>query len=233
MKTALAAIAVLTLVAPASAQTAQHADQGEATAELPPRPDVKIGNFGADEGKGSLARKADYAEAMNSVAERQKVFAGEPEHFTLQGSFAQGGLVFGQTEIGAKVTLDGEPVMVDNDGRFLIGFGRDAPQSALLVVSLPDGLAERRAVAAGMISSDVISRMPTIFIAMAMVSAMASMNRIRARCGRSPSASASSSLTVADSSGRQIMNSRPSTPAPTTQISTRSRVPTARMSPNR
>ncbi|MCK5744707.1 MAG: M23 family metallopeptidase [Oricola sp.] len=146
MKTALAAIAVLTLVAPASAQTAQHADQGEATAELPPRPDVKIGNFGADEGKGSLARKADYAEAMNSVAERQKVFAGEPEHFTLQGSFAQGGLVFGQTEIGAKVTLDGEPVMVDNDGRFLIGFGRDAPQSALLVVSLPDGLAERRAV---------------------------------------------------------------------------------------
>lgn len=146
MKTALAAFAFAALAAPALAQEAAPAEPQEAAAKRLPAPDMKIGNIGAEEGKGSLARKADFAEAMNDVAERQKVFAGAPEHFTLDGSFAQGGLVFGQTETGAKVTLDGDPVMVDNDGRFLIGFGRDAAASALLVVSLPDGVVERRAI---------------------------------------------------------------------------------------
>lgn len=145
MKTVFAALTTLALAAPAVAQEQKSTDQHEEAGQLLP-PSPKVGNIGAAEGKGSLARQADFAEAMNAVAERQKVFAGEPEHFSLEGSFAQGGLLFGQTDIGATVTLDGEPVMVDNDGRFLLGFGRDAPATALLVVSLPDGIVERRAI---------------------------------------------------------------------------------------
>jgi murein DD-endopeptidase MepM/ murein hydrolase activator NlpD len=130
----------------ASAQDAAQSDRHvEAENVLPPA-GAKVGNVRADEGKIDLARRANYAEAMNDVAERQKVFAGLPEHFTLDGSYTQGGILFGQTEIGAKVTLDGEDVMVDDDGRFIVGFGRDSALTALLVVTLPDGAVERRSI---------------------------------------------------------------------------------------
>lgn len=146
MKTFFAALMIAALAAPALAQDATNTDQTEEAENLLPPAGAKVGNVGAESGKGSLARRADFAEAMNEVAERQKVFAGEPEHFSLDGSFTQGGLLFGQTEIGAAVTLDGEEVMVDNDGRFLLGFGRDSALTALLVVNLPDGTVERRAI---------------------------------------------------------------------------------------
>ena len=104
----LASIAIApALAAGAMAQDAPQSDQQvEAENVLPPA-GAKIGNVGADEGKIDLARRANFAEAMNDVAERQKVFGGEPERFTLDGSFSQGGILFGQTAIGAKVTLDG------------------------------------------------------------------------------------------------------------------------------
>lgn len=94
----------------------------------------------------ALARRADFAEAMLQVADRQKVFSSDPERFTLSGTLAQGGLAFGQTEPGASVRLDGEDVMVGEDGRFVIGFGRDSALSSLLVVTLPDGEVERLAI---------------------------------------------------------------------------------------
>ncbi len=146
MKKAFAALLALSFAAPALAQEAANTDQHEEADQLLPQPGAKVGNISGDEGKGSLARRANFAEAMNDVAERQKVFAGEPQGFTLDGSFAQGGLVFGQTAIGAEVKLDGESVMVDNDGRFILGFGRDAALTALVVVTLPDGSVERSAI---------------------------------------------------------------------------------------
>ena len=57
----------------------------------------------------------------------------------LQGSFVQGGLVVGRAAPGAKVTLDGKPVRVDGDGRFLLGFGRDAKPAAELIVATAAG----------------------------------------------------------------------------------------------
>lgn len=51
----------------------------------------------------------------------------------LNGRFEQGGLVLGQTRPGTAVTLDDKPVPVDTAGRFLLGFGRDAPPHAILV----------------------------------------------------------------------------------------------------
>lgn len=57
----------------------------------------------------------------------------------LHGTYTQGGLLEGQTHPDAKVTLDGEAIRVNDDGRFLIGFDRDAGPEAELVVVYPDG----------------------------------------------------------------------------------------------
>lgn len=91
----------------------------------------------------ALLKRASFAEAMQKVEERQLVFDESSEHVALTGNFTQGGLVFGQTLSGAKVRLDGEDVMVDEAGRFVIGFERDAALSALIAVTLPDGTIER------------------------------------------------------------------------------------------
>ena len=65
----------------------------------------------------------------------------------LDGPMTQGGMIIGHTEPGASVTLDGETVRVAPDGRFVFGFGREAPPSAVLEVTPPDGPAERRTLA--------------------------------------------------------------------------------------
>ncbi|MEM9619686.1 MAG: M23 family metallopeptidase [Pseudomonadota bacterium] len=105
----------------------------------------KASNIDAPDAQ-TLARRANYAEAMQQVTERQKVFDDDPSRHSLSGKFAQGGLVFGQTEPGASVRLDGDDVMVGDDGQFVIGFGRDSAATSLLVVTLPDGAVERRSI---------------------------------------------------------------------------------------
>lgn len=62
----------------------------------------------------------------------------------LKGKAEQGGLLVGTAHPGATVTLDGRNVPVDGDGRFLLGFGREAAPTATLVV---DGAARTIAVA--------------------------------------------------------------------------------------
>jgi murein DD-endopeptidase MepM/ murein hydrolase activator NlpD len=51
----------------------------------------------------------------------------------LQGRPEQGGLVLGLTHPGGEVSLDGRPVPVGADGHFLLGFSRDAADTATLV----------------------------------------------------------------------------------------------------
>lgn len=53
---------------------------------------------------------------------------------SLEGRAEQGGLMVGRAPPGAVVTLDGRPVPTDAEGRFLIGFGREAPAQAVLTV---------------------------------------------------------------------------------------------------
>ena len=72
------------------------------------------------------------------------VRAGE---LALEGNFVQGGLIFGQAAPGARVTLDGRRVRVTEAGRFIFGFGRDAPPEAALEVAWPDGRVETRRLA--------------------------------------------------------------------------------------
>ena len=60
----------------------------------------------------------------------------------LSGEAIQGGLLFGQTLPGSQVRLDGREVRVDREGRFVLGFGRDAAPSARLTLRGPDGREE-------------------------------------------------------------------------------------------
>ena len=66
---------------------------------------------------------------------------------SLEGDFIQGGLVRGRVAPDAGVSLDGERVRVARDGRFVIGFGRDAAARFVLRAVAPDGLAEERVLA--------------------------------------------------------------------------------------
>jgi murein DD-endopeptidase MepM/ murein hydrolase activator NlpD len=67
--------------------------------------------------------------------------AGMPE---LDGHLVQGGLVRGQVAPGSAVWLDGRALLVAEDGRFVFGFGRDAPASAELSVRTPAGDQQRQ-----------------------------------------------------------------------------------------
>ena len=72
--------------------------------------------------------------------------AARAELAKLEGHFLQGGVVFGTTQAGARVTLEGREVRVSEAGRFVFGFGRDAAETARLVVVAPDGTREERAL---------------------------------------------------------------------------------------
>lgn len=76
--------------------------------------------------------------------------APEPRRaeFEIDGDLAQGGLVRGRAPSTAlSVTLDGQPLEVADDGRFLFGLDRDTGQQATLVATLPGGLSVERVLA--------------------------------------------------------------------------------------
>jgi murein DD-endopeptidase MepM/ murein hydrolase activator NlpD len=73
----------------------------------------------------------------------------------LAGQPVQGGLVRGRTMPGARVWLDGQPRRVSDDGLFLLGFGRDAAETAHLRVTLPDGREEERVLSVARRSYDI------------------------------------------------------------------------------
>ena len=77
------------------------------------------------------------------------------DRLELDGEFVQGGLVFGKTEPGARVTLGERAVRVGPDGRFILGFGRDAPAQMALRVTLPDGAALTRDLAVAQRSYEI------------------------------------------------------------------------------
>lgn len=99
-----------------------------------------------EDGDADLPTLASFDAAMQRADERQKVFQDQSADVSLSGDFTQGGLVFGGVPAGSRVTLNGDDVMVDDDGNFVIGFSRDSGSSALLVVRKPDGAVDRRAL---------------------------------------------------------------------------------------
>jgi murein DD-endopeptidase MepM/ murein hydrolase activator NlpD len=60
--------------------------------------------------------------------------------FSFQGTMSQGGLLIGTAPEGtASLLLNGQPIIMAADGRFLAGFGRDAGPSAVIEAVLRDG----------------------------------------------------------------------------------------------
>ena len=60
----------------------------------------------------------------------------------LDGEAVQGGLIFGKTHPGARVSLEDTEIMVAPDGSFVIGFGRDETGSRTLFVREASGETE-------------------------------------------------------------------------------------------
>ncbi|BAV65721.1 M23 family metallopeptidase [Sphingobium cloacae] len=66
--------------------------------------------------------------------------ASATSDFRFSGEMTQGGVLRGTAPAGiADLRLDGQPVPVDRDGRFLIAFDRDAAPQARLTARLADG----------------------------------------------------------------------------------------------
>jgi len=73
--------------------------------------------------------------------------AAAADGFSFTGAFVQGGLVRGHAPPAtASLTLDGKPVQLDGDGRFILGFDRDQGGSATLVAQRADGSRATRAL---------------------------------------------------------------------------------------
>ena len=80
----------------------------------------------------------------------------------LTGELVQGGLIAGHAPPGTcGLALDGRPVPVAADGRFIIGFDRDAGSSAVLTATMADGRAVARTLAIAP-RRWAISRLPTL-----------------------------------------------------------------------
>lgn len=73
--------------------------------------------------------------------------AGADEGLTLEGTFKQGGVVFGQTDPDAVVHFAGRRLRLSEAGRFVFGFGRDFAEQAEIEIEYPDGRRERRTFA--------------------------------------------------------------------------------------
>lgn len=72
--------------------------------------------------------------------------AAGAQELHLDGPLIQGGLVVGLTEPGAEVVFHGRAVRVSDNGRFLIGFGRDDTGPFELEVRHPSGAVTRRSL---------------------------------------------------------------------------------------
>ena len=88
----------------------------------------------------------------------------DAQTFALSGPAQQGALLSGTTPVGtALLLLDGQPVrFAAGDGRFIIGFGRDAAPSALLEARMQDGRLLRLPLTVAPRQWD-ISSLPTLY----------------------------------------------------------------------
>lgn len=64
---------------------------------------------------------------------------GQEGVLVLTGRYIQGGLITGRTDPDNKVLLDGEELLLNEEGYFVFGFGRDHPAEAVLTLLNADG----------------------------------------------------------------------------------------------
>jgi murein DD-endopeptidase MepM/ murein hydrolase activator NlpD len=93
-----------------------------------------------------ISRRHALAGGMALVA--APLFArADQERLSLSGSMEQGGLVVGRAELGARITLDGDPLHVSPEGVFAFGFEWDRTKPARVTAAFEDGTSETREVA--------------------------------------------------------------------------------------
>lgn len=86
--------------------------------------------------------------AWPAVAALVLCAAAQPETIRLDGVAEQGALLRGTAPPGTTaLLLDGRPIPFSPDGRFILGFDRDAGPLALLVARRQDGFQASRAIA--------------------------------------------------------------------------------------
>lgn len=91
-------------------------------------------------------RRFAAALAIAGLAPMRAAAAGDP--FALAGSFEQGGIARGQAPAATTaLRFDGQPIPFARDGRFLIGFDRDAASVALVEAVASDGTVVRNVLA--------------------------------------------------------------------------------------
>lgn len=79
------------------------------------------------------------------TAPQRATEAPEAADFALEGAISQGGVVLGTAPAGTTaLTLDGKPIPLAADGRFLIAFGRDFGTVAELVATTASGRSLRQ-----------------------------------------------------------------------------------------
>jgi len=71
------------------------------------------------------------------------LLAGVAMALELDGPRRQGGLLHGEVPPGSEVRFLGHAVPVDEEGRFLLGLGRDAPEQPVITVTAADGSVTR------------------------------------------------------------------------------------------
>lgn len=80
------------------------------------------------------------APPVRRPATQQQQRTPQPVSFSYAGSMTQGGIVIGIAPAGTSMlSFNGAAIPVASDGRFLIGFDRDAGPSASLAATLEDG----------------------------------------------------------------------------------------------
>jgi murein DD-endopeptidase MepM/ murein hydrolase activator NlpD len=74
-----------------------------------------------------------------------RAFAAEDDvRFSITGPLEQGSLAMGQAPAGSLVALDGRPLDVTPDGRFVFGFAYNQTTPSLVTVRYPDGGGDSR-----------------------------------------------------------------------------------------
>ena len=92
-------------------------------------------------------RPAVFAAALVVAAATVGAQPVATREWLIAGRLTQGGIVFGTAPPGTVgVTVDGAPVRLTGDRRFLAGFGRDAADRATLVARFADGSTDRRVI---------------------------------------------------------------------------------------
>jgi murein DD-endopeptidase MepM/ murein hydrolase activator NlpD len=89
-------------------------------------------------------RRRVFVGAALSLAARPVWADDKPVRFSVAGALTQGSLALGSAPPGSLVALDGRPLSVTADGRFVFGFGPDQTRAALVTVRYPDGGGDSR-----------------------------------------------------------------------------------------